>query len=279
MTSMRYTLLAGTGNLFAVVDGFRDALPAEPSVVARAVCASATNGGLVPRPDGLLLVRPGRGGADCAMEVYNADGSRPQTCGNGLRCVAKLVAERRHVASDRFVIESDARACATEVERENGRVVRARVHMGTVSVVAAEEFVDGISIARVDVGNPHCVLVVADERTAPVETLGAKLERHRAFPQGTNVEFLARRDGALYLRVWERGVGETAACGSGACAAAVVAVQRRLAEWPVRLDLRGGVLEIQSDGRNGVFLSGAVEELGAGEWTARPAAVRRSGAR
>ncbi len=272
-TSIRYTLLSGTGNLFAVVDGFADPLPDDPGALARALCSPAAAGGLQSKPDGLLLVRRARRGGDCAMEVYNADGSRPQTCGNGLRCVAKLVADRRHVSSDRFVIETDARPCATFVERVNGRVVRARVHMGDVRVLAAEDSIDGHVVARVDVGNPHCVLVVADERTAPVATLGARLERHHAFPEGTNVEFLALRDDALYLRVWERGVGETAACGSGACAAAVVAVRRGLATWPVRLHLRGGILDVQSDGFGGVLLSGAVEAHGVGEWPAPTASA------
>lgn len=279
MTPVRYTLLSGTGNLFAVVDGFQDALPDDPGELARSLCAPVTEGGIEPRPDGVLIVRPGRAGRDCAMEVYNADGSRPQTCGNGLRCVAKLVADRGHVASDRFVIESDARPCATEVERRDGRVVRARVHMGPVRLLGAEESVDGQRVARVDVGNPHCVLIVADERTAPVATLGPLLERHPVFPQGTNVEFLAQRDGAFHLRVWERGVGETAACGSGACAAAAVAVERGLTTWPVQLELRGGVLTLESDGHGGVFLSGAVEEHGSGEWAPQiaraPAATRK----
>src|SRR5215203_2365623 len=121
MTAMRYTLLSGTGNLFVVVDGFRDELPADPAAVARAVCASAAEGGLDPRPDGVLLVTRARASGDCAMQIYNADGSRAETCGNGLRCVAKLVADRGYVARDRFVIESDARACDAEVERTRGR--------------------------------------------------------------------------------------------------------------------------------------------------------------
>jgi diaminopimelate epimerase len=279
MNSIRYTVMSGTGNRFAVVDGFADPVPDDPSALARAMCAPAPEGGLEPRPDGLLLVKPARGEADCAMEVYNADGSRPQTCGNGLRCVAKLVADRKHVAGERFVIRSDARPCAAEVEREHGRVNRARIHMGDVRLLAARETIDGHVVARVDVGNPHCVLVVDDERSAPVSALGARLERHSAFPQGTNVEFLARRAGALYLRVWERGVGETLACGSGACAAAAVAVDRGLASWPVRLELLGGVLDLSSDGRSGVWLSGAVEEHGSGVWSFAGASSARERSR
>jgi diaminopimelate epimerase len=119
---------------------------------------------------------------------------------------------------------------------------------------------DAVRGTLVDVGNPHCVLFVDDERTAPVATLGPLVEKHSMFPRGTNVEFLAVRGGRVFLRVWERGVGETQACGSGACAAAVAAVERGLARHPVRLELPGGTLEVDADGRGGVFLSGPVEE-------------------
>src|SRR5437016_10069214 len=129
---MLLTLMSGAGNLFAVLDGFRDALPADSGLaqLAPALCAE-----FAPRPDGLLIAaRPTRGG-DCAMVLYNADGSRPETCGNGLRCVAKLVVDRGHLAKERFVIETDAGPCATTVERVSGKVVRARVHMSRPKIV------------------------------------------------------------------------------------------------------------------------------------------------
>lgn len=267
---MRYSLMSGAGNLFAVVDGFVDALPRDPATTARGVCAPASDGGLEPRPDGLILVRPSGGGADCAMEVYNADGSRPETCGNGLRCVAKLVADRGHVARAAFVIATDAGPCPTTVEREGGAVTRARVHMGVPRVLAPEALLAlGATTVRatlVDMGNPHCVLFVEDERRAPVETWGRLLERHPRFPDGTNVEFLALREAGAFLRVWERGVGETRACGSGACAAAAAAVGKGLARWPMRLQLPGGALVVDSDARGGVSLEGPVLEISSGEW-------------
>ncbi len=270
---MRYTLMSGAGNVFAMLDGFAGELPRDPAALARAVCAPAAEGGLVPRPDGLLIVRPGRRGGDCAMELYNADGSRPETCGNGLRCTAKLAFERGHVRTPSFVIEADAGPCASRVELEQGRVVRATIGMGVPRLVALETEIALESGARVratlvDMGNPHCVLFVDDERSAPVREVGPELERHARFAHGTNVEFLALRREGAYLRVWERGVGETAACGSGACAAAAAARALGRAQLPLALHLPGGVLTISDAGGGAVALEGPVEELASGTWSA-----------
>ena len=276
---IEYTLMSGAGNVFAVVDLFRDSAPEDPAELARAICAAGA--GVVPRPDGLLLARPPRSGGDCAMELYNADGSRPETCGNGLRCVAKLVHDRGHVRGERFTIEDDAGPHATEVEVADDRgVVRARIAMGTPRIVARAERIDALGAARtatlVDVGNPHCVLFVDDERTAPVATLGPALERDARFPRGTNVEFLALRREGAFLRVWERGVGETQACGSGACAAAAAAVAHGLARFPVALRVPGGVLEVDDDGAGGVVLTGPVEVLTTGRFPRDDAARART---
>jgi diaminopimelate epimerase len=196
------------------------------------------------------------------------------------------------VTKTRFAIETDAGVRDAEVTLERGVVVRARVHMGTPRVVALDEELASperqlasrgkalapsslLHATLVDMGNPHCVLFVDDERTAPVTTLGPLLERHPRFPHGTNVEFLALRRDGNHLRVWERGVGETQACGSGACAAAAAAVARGLARFPIRLHLPGGELEIASDGKGGVFLTGPVETMRSSEWSPASAAERR----
>ncbi|MBK7642641.1 MAG: diaminopimelate epimerase [Planctomycetes bacterium] len=267
---MRYSLMSGAGNLFAVLDGFEEGLPADPGALARAVCAGAPQGGLDPRPDGLLIARPGRKGGACAMELYNADGSRPETCGNGLRCIAKLVVDRGHVRGTHFVIEADAGPCECEVVLGKGGVTSARISMGKPRSIEREVVLEVPGHARVvatlvDMGNPHCVLLVEDERTAPVATLGPQLERHAHFPRGTNVEFLALRAEGAFLRVWERGVGETAACGSGACAAAVAARELGRAQLPLALQLPGGRLEVSADPSGVLRLSGPVEELASGE--------------
>ncbi len=199
------------------------------------------------------------------MEIYNADGSRPETCGNGLRCAAKFARDRGHVERDAFTVETDAGVRRVRVERRDARVVSAQVEMGRARIHAADEEIrldsDSIHATTVDVGNPHCVVLVEDEREAPVDQWGPALARHARFPAGTNVEFLAPRSGALHLRVWERGVGETRACGSGACAAAVVAASRGLAQWPVRLELPGGTLEVDREPDGELLLRGPVEEL------------------
>jgi diaminopimelate epimerase len=279
---MNYTLMSGAGNLFAVFDQFDAGVPDQPADLARSICEPRAHGGVVPRPDGILfLLRPIADG-DCRMEIYNADGSRAETCGNGLRCIAKLAFDSGRVKREHFVIESDAGLCAAEVMLERGAVVSARVHMGTPRIIAAEEEirVDArdshvVHATLVDIGNPHCVLFVDDERTAPVATLGPELERHARFPRGTNVEFLALRREGNFLRVWERGVGETQACGSGACAAAAAAVARGSTHWPVQLNVPGGWLRVESDSRGGVFLVGPVESLRTNIWT-RSSAVRSS---
>lgn len=270
---MRYTLMSGAGNLFAMVDVFADPRPPDPAQVAREICGAGARGSIQPKPDGLILVGPSERGADCAMEVYNADGSRPETCGNGLRCAAKLAVERGHVRGLEFSIETDAGVRSARIELLDDRVAAASIEMGRPRILATEEAIptaNSPAIATiVDMGNPHCVLFVEDERTAPVRALGPELERHPRFPTGTNVEFLSRRSDEWHLRVWERGVGETQACGSGACAAAVAAVQRGLATWPVRLRLPGGRLEVDLREDGNLVLTGPVEELGSGEW--RPA--------
>jgi len=210
------------------------------------------------------------------MEVYNADGSRPETCGNGLRCAAKLAVERGRVSGEAFTIETDAGLCAVQVERDRGRVVGASVQMGRPRILAEEVEIHLPSAAVrgtiADVGNPHFVLLVEDEREARVAEWGPAIERNARFPSGTNVEFLSKRSGGLRLRVWERGVGETRACGSGACAAAAVAVRRGLAGWPLEVHLPGGVLGVDCDDGGILTLSGAVEELRTGEWSPTTAA-------
>jgi diaminopimelate epimerase len=258
---MRTLWMSGAGNLFAMLDGFEEGEILDPAGIAVELCS----GSGPQRPDGLVLLLPSSRGADCAMQIYNRDGSRPEACGNGLRCAAKLAADRGRVRGDAFTVETDSGIRNVRVLRERGRVTAARVEMGRARILAADERIEvgGATVAAsiVDVGNPHCVLLVEDEREAPVSELGPALERHPRFPAGTNVEFLARRAGTWRLRVWERGVGETLACGSGACAAAIVLRAKGLARLPVSLALPGGMLEVDADASGTLELSGPVVEL------------------
>lgn len=264
--------MSGAGNRFAVAHVPRGGVPTGAPELARRVCAPGACSAF-PRLDGLLLaLSPRTPEAALRMVLYNADGSRPEACGNGLRCIAQFAREQALTAHDAFVVETDAGPRRVELQRARGAIVGARVALGPIEVLEPAARLTGLprdgrgrtacEAALVSVGNPHAVLVVDDERTAPVAEWGAAIERHERFPDGTNVGFLARRDGQLRLRVWERGVGETLACGSGACAAAVVAVSARLASLPARLELPGGTLIVDGDPTLDVFLSGPTEVLG-----------------
>jgi diaminopimelate epimerase len=288
---MRLALLSGAGNAFAVLDATSATLSEDPALLAVALCAdrasplfaAALRAGLMPPEgralDGLLLLLPPQSGGDCRMVIYNADGSRPAACGNGLRCAARFAREQGLAPSDLVTVETDAGTRRVQLLREHGELRRARATMGTPRVLALRERLDvdgrALRATLVDLGNPHCVLFVDDERAVDVAQLGARLERHPRFPDRTNVEFAARRGGRIALRVWERGVGETAACGTGACATAVAAAAEGLADLPLEVDLPGGRLGVSWSASGEVELEGPCLVHAAGEWEpARPAAGR-----
>ncbi|MBL8863597.1 MAG: diaminopimelate epimerase [Planctomycetes bacterium] len=261
--SARLRVLSGTGNRFALVDACSGPTPADLPTLARALCAPVAGG---PRLDGLLLVSARRAGAGVFMQLVNADGSLAETCGNGLRCTAKFAWEGGLVQGTEFVVEDGAGRHEARVALAGGRVVSAVVSMPRPRILARAETLslDGRAVVgtRLDVGNPHFVIVVDDVAAAPVRTDGPLVERHPAFERGTNVEFVALRGGRLEMRVWERGVGETAACGSGACAAAAALADLGLATLPVEIALPGGLLVVAQRDDGAFDLSGGVEDLG-----------------
>ncbi len=252
--------LAATGNRFALVDAVESAPPADPGALARRLCAEPA------RPlDGLLVVTRAPG-ADVRMLVFNADGSRAEACGNGLRCVAKLARERGHAQGDGVLVATDAGARRVRLRREGGRVTWAEASLGEPRVVALDERIEADgrahACALVELGNPHCVLFVERLDDGLFERLGPALARHPRFPAGTNVELVAPAPGGLAMRVWERGVGETASCGSGAAAVATAALLTGRARSPLALATRGGPLAVRWDGAGSeVFVGGGVEEL------------------
>ena len=259
-----WRLLSGAGNAFVVFDGREVDPRGDHAELARKLCGP--QGGFVQRPDGLIVVEPGRTRAECRMRIWNADGSVPETCGNGLRCTAKFASEAGIVAGSAFTLHDGAGPHACRAELVDGLVVAARIGMGRPRIVACDQLLasggDLVSATLVDVGNPHCVLQVASVAHAPVLTLGPRLERHAAFARGSNVEFLALR--GLHdadLRVWERGCGETLACGSGTVAAAVAAEALGRARLPLRVRLPGGLLVVSRDRDGTIELHGPVEEL------------------
>ena len=214
--------LSAAGNRFAVLDAFAEPPSIEPKRLVRELVRSK---GPLSDVDGLLVLEPADGSADCRMTVYNRDGSRPEACGNGLRCIAKLAVERGRVSGELFVVETDAGDRRVSVEREAEEVVRVATELGTPRVVALDDTLavgsTPYSVHLVDMGNPHCVLFVANIDSAPVAEVGPLLERHMRFRKGTNVDFAHVETGELHVRTWERGVGETASCGTGSAASVV----------------------------------------------------------
>lgn len=264
---MRLRVMAGAGNSFAVVDTRSQALPDDLPGLARSLCARAWEGRL-PALDGLLLVSPGTAGGDCRMKIYNSDGSSPEACGNGLRCVAKFAREEGLARRDQLRVETDAGLREVELVRHGDEISGARARMGAPrrieSSVELATSRGRLLATLVDMGNPHCVLFVEDERAAAVHELGREIEYHPRFPKRTNVEFAALRNERLFLRVWERGVGETAACGTGACATAVAAAREERVSLPIDVELSGGRLTVDWDGRGEVVLTGPCEDLWSG---------------
>lgn len=275
MARLRFTKMHGIGNDYVYVDCFSQTV-ADPAGLARRVSPRRTGIG----SDGLILICPSSI-ADCRMEMYNADGSRGQMCGNGIRCVGKYVYEHGLARRESLRIETDAGVKLLRLHTDRGAVVRVTVDMGEPILegpripVAAEGRVvnvplqvgtDTYRITCVSMGNPHCVVFTPDVEALALAQLGPQFEHHPFFPQRVNTEFISvlARD-ALRMRVWERGSGETAACGTGACAALVAAVLNGKTDRRAIVHLNGGDLDIEWNADNHVLMTGAAEEVFTGE--------------
>lgn len=262
-------LLSAAGNRFVLIDARAGGAPRDAAALARALCAAESSP--AQRPDGLLLLLPPERAGDARLVIHNRDGTRPEACGNGLRCVGFHLGSKDG-AEGRRRIETDAGVRALAIEREPGGRPVVRAELGPARLVARDEWLEHgggrVRVTRVDVGNPHCVVFVGDVLAAPVGELGPRLEHHPRFPEGTNVEFVAyhRAGPTLEMRVWERGVGETQACGTGAAAATLAATERFDLEWPVRVRVPGGALEVSGDA-DCVWLGGPVEHEGGIAWS------------
>ncbi|NLV15846.1 MAG: diaminopimelate epimerase [Syntrophomonadaceae bacterium] len=211
---------------------------------------------------------------DVFMRIFNSDGTEPEMCGNGIRCVARYAWEKGLVSKKSFAVRTLAGIIYPEVIIEDGRVVLVKVNMGEPILTPARIPVDltgdaaiGQKLVAADrefvysavsMGNPHCVIFVDDINEVPVARWGAAIERHPVFPSKTNVEFVqVLEPGRLRMKVWERGAGETLACGTGACASLVAAVLNGQADRKAILHLDGGDLIIEwSKKDNHVFMSG-----------------------
>ena len=267
----------GLGNDFIVVEA-RDEheLPAQS---VPALCDRRRGIGA----DGVLLVLPPRE-PDCAarMRVINADGSIPEMCGNGVRCVALHLARARRTAQGSLLLDTDAgpRRCTVDDTDARGLVT---VDMGIVRVLGERTLELGgstITVTAADAGNPHAVLFGAYPR-GDIESLGPRLATHPDFPKGTNVEFARLTDGAIDLVVWERGVGITLACGTGACATAAVACAKGLAprSVPIVVRLPGGTLEVSLDKAGRATMRGPARYVFSGAVEVQAARVENRSAR
>ncbi len=278
---MEFTKAHGAANDFVVLTDLSDELQVSEPLV-RALADRRRGIGA----DGVIRIGGGGAEADAFMDYRNADGSIVEMCGNGIRVVAKLLVDHGHVtpAAD-GVIRVGTRSGVKSVQivetDARGAVARLAVDMGPPVLAAADVpfltdepdapehriEVDGerITLGVVSMGNPHAVLVVDSVEAAPVATLGPRLETDPRFPEGVNVGFAERiGDDRIRLRVWERGVGETAACGSGACAAVVALRHLDLVGGRVAVALPGGTLELEYTPGGSVRMTGPAVEVATG---------------
>lgn len=260
----------GIGNDYVYVNCFEETVK-DPSAVSKYVSDRHFGIG----SDGLILIKPSKV-ADFQMDMYNADGSQGEMCGNGIRCVAKYVYDYGLTDKTNISVETLAGIKHLELTVENGKVTLVKVNMGApellpekIPVAAEGERAIDVPLEvkgktyqmnGVSMGNPHCVIFMEEDvRELDLEKIGPDFENHKRFPKRINTEFVNVLDeNTLRMRVWERGSGETLACGTGACATAVAAILNGLVQKEVTVKLLGGDLKIQWNGGDApVYMTGA----------------------
>jgi diaminopimelate epimerase len=255
---LAFTKMQGAGNDFVVLDFTR-----EPFALTRDQLRRIADRHLGVGCDQILVVqRPRSAEADFRYRIFNADGGEVEQCGNGARCFVKFVHGRGLSTKREITVETLGGLIRPKLEPD-GEV---SVDMGRPVYSGVETLdVDGepVEVAIVSMGNPHAVQFANNLEQAPVTTQGPRLEHHRRFPQGVNAGYLQVLDRhRIALRVWERGAGETLSCGTGACAAAVTGIVRKLVDSPVRVQTRGGALTISwAGGDNAVIMKGPAETV------------------
>jgi len=275
---MKFTKMHGLGNDYVYVNGFTEQV-AEPSKLSRVISNRHTGIG----SDGLILIHPSEK-ADVRMEMYNADGSRGEMCGNGIRCVAKYAVEHGLTKGPKLRIETDAGIKLANCEIVDGKVHSVRIDMGVPEVsaraipttIATDRVIDhplqigGVeyNVTCVSMGNPHAVVFTKDLHKIDLVELGPKFEYAPEFPQRINTHFV-RLDSPTYvtMRTWERGSGATRACGTGACAVCVAGVLTKRTERAITVSLPGGELRIEWGKDDHVYMTGEAVEVFTGDWT------------
>ena len=276
---MRFTKMHGAGNDYVYINCFDQAAPADPAELARRMAHRHFGIG----GDGIILIRPSER-ADARMQMFNADGSEAEMCGNGIRCVAKFVYDHGIAKKSPLKIETGAGVLTLEVETDGRVVQRVRVDMGEpileparipakfaqTPVVNAALEVAGrtVPVTCVSMGNPHCIVYVEKATDEWVLGIGPQIENHPAFPARVNVEFIeVLSPKEVRQRTWERGSGETWACGTGASAVCVAGVLTGRTERRIINHLLGGDLELEWNAAdNRVYMTGPATEVFNGVW-------------
>jgi diaminopimelate epimerase len=269
---LSFTKMHSLGNDFVLLDGVR-----RPFHLGRDHIQHLADRHRGIGCDQLIVAEPGRNGADFSIRIFNTDGSQAEQCGNGARCFAKFLHDEGLTDQTRLVVDTGSRLIQLEIE-DDWQVV---VDMGApgfepgalpfdaqdeANVYQLDVAGETVEISAISLGNPHAVLLVDDVDTAPVERLGPAIERHSRFPQRTNVGFACPiTRSKIRLRVWERGVGETLACGSGACAAAVACHRLGRIDEEIEVELPGGIASVRWPGQGPVFLRGPAVTVYRGE--------------
>ena len=275
---MKFTKMHGIGNDYIYVNCFEEKI-ADPSRLSLVMSKQHYGVG----SDGLILIGPSDT-ADFSMRIFNSDGSEADMCGNGIRCLGKYVYDRGLTDKTELTVSTMGGLKKLWLTVEGGKVVRVRADMGMPELTPAKIPVDvdaeqvmqyplqilgkTLPITCVSMGNPHAVIFVTDPDAIDLPVVGGMIEHHPLFPRRTNVEFVRviRRD-MLQMRVWERGAGETLACGTGACASLVAAVMNGLADRCAQIKLAGGNLQLEwNEEDNHVYQTGPATFVFDGIW-------------
>ncbi len=275
---MKFTKMHGAGNDYIYVNGFEEKINDRS---AFSIKVSDRHFGI--GSDGLIVIDPSDK-ADFKMDMYNADGSQGKMCGNGIRCVAKFVYDNKMTDKDEVAIETLSGIKYIKLKTENGKAVAATVNMGKPILKAGEiptKFEgdtvvsqklsigeNDYSVTCVSMGNPHCILYVDDVKSLDLEKIGPGFENHPMFPERINTEFIhIVSPTEMDMRVWERGSGETLACGTGACASVVASVLNGFCkkDTEIKVNLLGGTLFVKWTESGEVYMTGPASTVCTGE--------------